>query len=269
MSGIPTITLVDILDILLVAAIIYLLLLLIRGTRGIYMLVGLLICGVVLWLANLFELRALGSILGQLFSSLILVIVVIFQHDIRRVLTKVGRSPFFKRQSLQERETLEELVKTSVSLANKKIGALIAIERGGNLVDHVEQGVPVDSLVNKDLLTSIFLPVSPLHDGAAVIQGARVVQAGCLLPLSMSVNVTKVYGTRHRAAIGLTEETDAVVIVVSEERGVVSLAVEGKIEDNLDAVRLRERLLDMFGPQNRLQWFRTILQNRFAIAKRE
>ena len=247
----PSMTLVDVLDITAVAVMIYLLLRLIRGTRGLYMLTGLFICILILWIARELELRTLGWMLGQLLASLVLVVVVIFQNDIRRFLTKLGRSPFFAPLSVRDSETIEELVRTAVSLANKKIGAILVLERGASVQEHVEQGTVIDARVNKDLLTAIFLPVSPLHDGAVLIQGSRIHQAGCLLPLSMSPDAAKAFGTRHRAAMGLTEETDAVVIVVSEERGIISLARDGVIEEDLDAVQLRDILLALFDTQRR------------------
>jgi diadenylate cyclase len=256
MSSLSAVHFIDVIDILSVATLIYLLLRLIRGTRGLYMLTGLLICVMIFWIARGFELRTVGWIFGQLLSSLVLVVVVIFQNDIRRLLTKLGRSPYFAPASMQQNETIEELVKTSVSLANKKIGAIIAIERGASINEHVEHGILIDAWVNKDLLTAIFLPVSPLHDGAVVIQGSRIVSVGCLLPLSMSPEAAKAFGTRHRAAIGLAEETDAVVIVVSEERGIISLVLDGDIEENFDANRLRQRLLELFTPSKRFLWYK-------------
>jgi diadenylate cyclase len=269
MDSIPILTFVDLVDILVVATLIYLLFRLIRGTRGLYMLMGLLIVSIVFWLAKAFQLQTVGLILGQLFTSLILVIIVIFQHDIRRVLTKVGRSPFFSSApTIQERETLEELIKTSISLANKKIGALIVLERGANVADHIEQGEPIDALVSRELLTSIFLPVSPLHDGAVLIQGSRIAMAGCLLPLSLNVDAAKIYGTRHRAAMGLTEETDAVVIVVSEERGTVSLARDGEIEDSLDAVKLRAVFQEVFNPESRWLKVGKLIQDKIHAASK-
>jgi uncharacterized protein (TIGR00159 family) len=248
MNPLPAATLVDLVDILSVAAIIYLLLRLIRGTRGLYMLTGLLICVLVFWVARGLHMRTLGWILGQLLSSLVLVIVVIFQNDLRRLLTKLGRSPFFASQAAQETEIIEELARIAVSLANKKIGAILVIERAASVSEHVEQGVALDARLGKDLVTSIFLPVSPLHDGAVVVQGSRITVAGCLLPLSMNPELAKIYGTRHRAAIGLSEETDAVVIVTSEERGTIALVIDGEIHDGLDGAELRQELLKIFGP---------------------
>lgn len=264
MSGLLTISSIDLIDILAVATLIYLLLRMIRGTRGLYMLNGLIICILMFWIAKSFHLRTLGWILGQLFASLVLVVVVIFQNDIRRLLTKLGRSPFFLPQAMQENETVEELVKTAVSLANKKIGAIIVIERGASVSEHIEQAMLLDARLDKDLLTAIFLPVSPLHDGAVVVQNNRLMYAGCLLPLSMGADVAKIFGTRHRAAIGLSEETDAVVIVVSEERGVISLVIDGEITENLDAVALRERLLELFGPPQRFNFFRRLWKKEAA-----
>lgn len=241
---------IDFLDILAVAFIVYWILRLIRGTRAVYMLLGLAVAIAVYWVSTYGELYTLNWLLSNFFGSLLLIVVVVFQNDIRRALTQMGRTPLFSvMASPQDLRVIEELVKTSVSLANKKIGALIVIERDANVMDYLDKGVSIDGVVSKELLTSIFLPVSPIHDGAAVIQKGRVTAAGCFLPLTMNPRFGVEVGTRHRAAIGITEETDAAVIVVSEERGWISLAVEGRITKGMDGKALRNLLIQYVQPQ--------------------
>ncbi len=239
----------DVLDILMVACLIYWILRLIRGTRAVYMLVGLAMAVAIYRISQALQLNTLSWILSNFFGSLLLVIVVVFQNDIRRVLTQVGRTRLFSGFGFsQESELVEELVRTSVSLANKKIGALIVLERNADVSDYVEIGVKLDGVLSKEIMTSIFLPTSPIHDGAILIQKGRITAAGCFLPLTLNPQVGTEYGTRHRAAIGLTEETDAVVIVISEEKGWVSLVSEGRVTRGLDAPGLRKMLLEYFNP---------------------
>lgn len=245
--------LVDMLDILLVAFLIYWLLRLIRGTRAVYMLFGLLVAGLIYWVSSWGELYTVHRIFESFFGSVLLIAVVVFQNDIRRALTQIGRSPIFSvMASPQESQVVEELVKASISLANKKIGALIVIERDANVLDYVDLGVQLDAVVSKELLTSIFHPVSPMHDGAVVLQKGRITAAGCFMPLTMNPRFGVEVGTRHRAAIGLTEETDAAVIVVSEEKGWISLASEGRITRGVDGAALRKILLGYLKPQKSL-----------------
>jgi uncharacterized protein (TIGR00159 family) len=242
--------LVDSIDIIVVAFFIYWVLRFIRGTRAVNMLIGLAMAVTFFWLSSWGELYTLNWIFSNLFSSLLLVVVVVFQNDIRRALTQLGRTPLFSAFGLrQDAKIVEELVKASVSLANKKIGALIVIERDANVLEYLDVGVMMDSLISKELLTSIFLPVSPIHDGAVVIQKGRITAAGCFLPLTMNPRFGVEVGTRHRAAIGITEETDAAVIVVSEEKGWISLATEGRITRGVDGTALRKILLGYFQPQ--------------------
>jgi diadenylate cyclase len=239
----------DFIDIGVVSLLIYWVLRLIRGTRAVYMLLGLAIFVSIYWLSDVAQLDTLHWILSKLFGSLLLVVVVVFQNDIRRMLTQIGRTPFFSAfGSSQEGEMIEELVKTAVSLANKKIGALIVLERNADLSDYVEVGTKLDAVPSKEILTSIFLPSSPIHDGAVLIQKGRITAAGCFLPLTLNPQVDSDYGTRHRAAIGLSEETDAIVIVVSEERGWISVVVEGRVMKGLDGLALRKLLLGHFRP---------------------
>jgi uncharacterized protein (TIGR00159 family) len=233
----------DVIDILIVAYVIYRIILLVRGTRAAQMLVGLAAIIAAFIVSQRLELTTLYWILDNFLSSIVLIIIVIFQHDIRRALSQFGRNPFFgTRLSSSEVRMVEEVVKASVSLAAKRIGALIVIGRKVGLNDYLESGIRLDAQVVKELIISIFLPYSPIHDGAVVIQEGRITAAGCFLPLTVNPNVSKELGTRHRAAIGMSEETDALVIVISEELGRISLAIEGAMIANLDGPLLREKL---------------------------
>ena len=232
----------DVLDILIVSFIIYRIILLIKGTRAVPMLKGFAIVFLFYILAEWVELAILHWILTNVLGSLILIIIVIFQHDIRRALAHVGTVPFFSSaETVDEEVVLDELMKAALALANKKIGALMVLEREIGLKDYVDIGTRLDAAVNKEMLQSIFLPNSPLHDGAVIIREGRLIAAGALLPLTANP-VEKALGTRHRAAIGLTEETDAVVVVVSEERGRISLVEGGRIFKDMESDSLRKTL---------------------------
>jgi uncharacterized protein (TIGR00159 family) len=240
----------DLLDIGIVAFIIYRIILLIKGTRAVQMLLGLAVILMVYVASRVGDLHTLNWFLSNFLSSIILVIVVIFQHDIRRALMHVGRNPFFAGLTyLEETEVIEELVKASVAMANRRIGALLVIERETGLKDILNVGTPIDAKVTSEIITSIFLPGSPIHDGALIIQQGRLKQAGCLLPLSESPDISRSLGTRHRAAIGLTELVDAVVIVVSEETGKISVVINGGITRDLDATGLKKVLKRLLEPR--------------------
>lgn len=238
----------DLVDILLVAFIIYRIILLIKGTRAVQMLLGLAVVFLVYLASRVFGLYTLHWLLDSFLSSIILVIIVIFQSDIRRALIHFGKNPFFTDDSYRdEDEVLDEIVKACTSMAKKQVGALIVLERETGLNDFLEVGVELDAKVSSDLIVSIFLPYSPIHDGAVVIRKGRIARAGCFLPLTQNPDISKQLGTRHRAAIGLTELVDAAVIVISEETGRIAVAVGGKMTRELDAAALRrvlKRLLD-------------------------
>ncbi len=244
------IRLLDILDITIVAFIIYRIILLIRGTRAVQMLLGLVVIFVVYFASRAGDLYTLNWFLSNFLSSIILVIVVIFQHDIRRALMHVGRNPFFGGMSMDEESiAIDELVKACGILGGRKIGALIVIERESGINDVLESGTVIDARVSCELIRSIFMPSSPIHDGALVVQQGRLSKAGCFLPLSRGVDLTKDLGTRHRAAIGLTELADAVAIVVSEETGNISVAVNGGMTRNLDTTSLKKVLGRLLEPR--------------------
>jgi uncharacterized protein (TIGR00159 family) len=229
-------------DIVVVAVGVYWLLKLIRGTRAVQVLAGLLALIAMSVLSQLFQLTTLIWIFDHFLASAVLIVIVLFQADIRRMLARVGRrvSPSAARR--QETQILEEVSRAAQALAQKRVGALIVLERDTQLDDQVEGGVALDAAVSRDLLVALFLPYSPLHDGAALIQGGRISRAGCILPLSERQDLPEGLGTRHRAAVGLAEETDAVVVVVSEETSDVSVVCSGELSRKLDPDRLRATL---------------------------
>jgi diadenylate cyclase len=234
----------DTVDIVLVALGIYWLMMLMRGTRAVQILVGLIVLVVANVASDLLNLLTMRLILEKLSGPAVIIIVVLFQHDIRRALARVGRGFFRSVSDQQESQMLEEVVRAAQGLAQRRVGALIVLERETGLEDQIEAGTALDSNVSKELLISLFVPYSPLHDGAVVIQRGRISHAGCILPLTLSDDLPEGVGTRHRAAVGITEETDAVVIVVSEETASISVVMGGELASGLDAARLREVLRD-------------------------
>lgn len=223
-----------VLDVLVVYFLIYKTLLMVRGTRAEPMLKGLGIIVAIYVLSRFLRLFTVNWILGNFLGSVILVVVVLFQDDLRRALIKVGLIPAFGGDVSHVLElSINEISKAAIELASRRIGALIVIRRDVGLEDYTEAAVRVDGVVSHQLLVSIFLPTSPLHDGAVVVEGNRIAVAGAVLPLTFNPSISSSYGTRHRAAIGLSERTDAVVIVVSEEKGTVCLAREGRLSKEL------------------------------------
>jgi len=235
----------DTIDIALVFFAVYWLLLLIKGTRAVQILAGLMALIAVRLISELFQLMTLTWILDVFFSWGWVIIIVVFQADIRRALARVGRGFFPQLSELQESHILEEIVRASQTLAQKRVGALIVLERENSLEDLIEAGTPIDAAVSKELLTSLFLPYSPLHDGAVVIREGRISHAGSILPLTLRTDLPEGVGTRHRAAVGITEEADAVVVVVSEETATISVVMAGEMTRDLDAPRLRVVLRDL------------------------
>ena len=241
----------DTVDIVAVTLGIYWLLLLIRGTRAGQILVGLLVLFTANFASETFGLVTLRSILATFMQSAIIIIVILFQHDLRRALARVGRGFFPNVSAQQESQMLEEVVRAAQTLAQKRLGALIVLERETSLEDQIEGGQAVDAAVTKELLVSLFVPYAPLHDGAVLIQRGRVALAGAILPLTLKTDLPEGVGTRHRAAVGITEETDAVVVVVSEETKAISLVMGGEMVRELDAPRLRELLREILGGERR------------------
>lgn len=230
-------------DIAIVAYLIYWVLLLIRGTRAAPMLGGLTAVFALYFIARLLGFVTLAWILGSFLGSVIIILVVLFQDEIRRGLTKVGAQRMFKRggASIYDK-TIEDITLVCSRFARDKVGALIVIQREVGLEDFVEESVILDALVNRKLLYALFMKDSPLHDGAVLIEEARIKAAGCVLPLSFTPDLDPNLGTRHRAALGISEQSDALAIVVSEETGAISIARDGRLVRNLDAAMLRDAL---------------------------
>lgn len=238
------------LDIAIVSAIIFLLLGVAQGTRSALIIRGLIIVAFAMWvLSRAFELTAVGFLLRTLLPALILAIPIVFQPELRRVLEQIGhtggwlRTPFPSGDDADARATVNEIARAAAQLSRSRTGALIVIERETGLQDYIERGVPLDAKVTANLLVSIFHPKSPLHDGAVIIRGDRVMAATIVLPLTENLGHDNRLGTRHRAAIGITEESDAIAVVVSEETGRISVAYSsGRLIENLDQERLRRAL---------------------------
>jgi len=233
----------DLADVLLVAVVIYNLLLLIRGTRAVQILIGILLVGSSYYLARMAQLNTLQTILEKFLIVLPFAILVLFQHEIRRALANFGRNPFWRRSGGDdEAASFQDVVLATTTLAARRVGALVVFERLEGLRDFVENGVRLNADVSFDLLISIFTPGTPLHDGAVIIREGRLAAAACFLPLTQNAELSKEFGTRHRAALGISEETDALAVVVSEETGVISVAYDGQMTTDLDAKTLRNTL---------------------------
>ncbi len=239
----------DVLDIAILWFVLYQALLLVRGTRGFQTLLGLSAALVLFVAAQQLDLFALHWMLENLFDTFVLAVLILFQGDIRRGLAGAGGRLFRGFSQAGDQTAFEEVIRASFLMASRRIGAIIAVEREAALQDYADTGNRLNARLTSELLLAIFHPTSPLHDGAVVIRQGVVVAAKVFLPLSMSKDVSRFLGTRHRAAIGLTEETDAIVIVVSEERGTVAVAVAGEVRPANDAGELRQRLLEAFEPR--------------------
>lgn len=233
----------DVIDIVLVALVIYNVLVLIRGTRAMQMMIGLLILVGARFVAQALDLFALESLSREIIFYLPFAIIVLFQHEIRRALASFGRNPLvaFLSPRVDARDH-EAIVRATEELARRKVGALIVLERTQQLRMYTESGRKIDALVSWELLVSLFTHDTPLHDGAAVIESGRIIAAGVFLPLSSNADISKQHGTRHRAALGLSEETDAFVVVVSEENGTIGVALDGVLYENLEPSTLMEML---------------------------
>ena len=229
----------EILDILIITFFIYHVLLLIKGTRGWQITLGVSAIFLFYYLTSYLDLRTVEWLFANFFTYFILALIVIFQQEIRRGLAAIGRGRFVRRLfSQKENPGFEEIVLAATTLSERRIGGLIVIERGIGLRNYIETGIQLDALVSYDLLVTIFNPKSPLHDGAIVIQGNRIAAAACFLPLTTSPYLSKETGSRHRAGIGISEESDALVVIVSEESGRISAVTRGQITHNLDGPRL-------------------------------
>ncbi len=236
----------DVVDILLVTYVFYKLTMLIRGTKAIQLLKGISVVIAVWFLSSAFQLQTLKWLVEQVINFGFLAIIIIFQPELRRALEQLGRGRFFTRYaSIEEdeyNELVEALVKASTYMGKRRIGALVSIERETGMNEYVETGVPIQAKITSELLINIFIPNSPLHDGAVIVNKNNILAAACYLPLSESRFIPKELGTRHRAAIGVSEVTDSLTLVVSEETGQISLAKNGEIHRDLDEDKLKELL---------------------------
>ncbi|MFZ3132119.1 MAG: diadenylate cyclase CdaA [Desulfosporosinus sp.] len=235
-------------DIVVVAVVFYQFYMLIKRTRAVQLVKGVMVLLVVSLLAKYFELGAISWLLKKLLEMFVIAIPVVFQPELRKALEQLGRGSFFTRHPVlsgvnNQAHVAEELVRCTQVLSKNRIGALIVLERKTGVQDFVETGIKIDGVVSSEFLVNIFIPNTPLHDGAVIVRGDRVAAAGCFLPLSENPNIQKELGTRHRAAIGLTEITDALVIVVSEETGAISVGIDGALTRFMDEKMLRELLL--------------------------
>jgi len=235
-------------DIIVVAVVFYQFYMLIKRTRAVQLVKGVMVLLVVSLLANYFNLITISWLLNKMWQMFVIAIPVVFQPELRKALEQLGRGSFFTSHPLLPgvdnlEQVVEELVRCSQVLSKNRIGALIVLERKTGVQDFVETGIKIDGVVSSEFMVNIFIPNTPLHDGAVIIRGDRVAAAGCFLPLSVNPNIQKDLGTRHRAAIGLTEITDALCIVVSEETGAISVGIDGALTRFMDEKMLRELLL--------------------------
>ncbi len=225
----------------------YMILVFVKETRAFQVLKGLIILLIIIVITTTFLSQRLGLytlnwIIEKFFALLVLAFLIIFHPELRQGLARIGEQGLLNAFVIEE-HTIDEMVSSAFLLSKKKIGAILAIERASSLKTYTDTGIGLDSKVSQELLTTIFMPNTPLHDGAVIIRGERVISAGCLLPLSDNLRISRSLGTRHRAAIGLTEQTDAVVVVISEETGAVSIAINGRLTRDLDKEGL-ERVLN-------------------------
>jgi diadenylate cyclase len=238
----------DLVDIGIITFLVYRSLQIVRGSRAMQMIIGLAVILVAYVSSRALGLFTLNWILDNFLGSIILVIIVIFQSDIRRALTQVGTAPLFgaaERLVQSQENIIDEVVQAAAVLSQRHVGALIVFQREVGLNEYMEIGTRLDARVSRELIESVFSPHSPIHDGALVIHKGRVTAVRCLLPLSTNPHLRKTWGTRHRAALGVTEETDAVAIVISEQEGTVALVVGGNVTENVDSARLRAALQNL------------------------
>lgn len=248
MDSFTTEIIIDVLDMLIVSYLLYRLFSLMRGTRAVHMFFGLIVLFILSVIAQWINLIALNWLIASLRTVWVIAFVIIFQPELRRALAMMGQNPILSRfVSVREAGVVPEIIKAVSSMAEKKIGALIVLEKDMGLKNYAETGTKLDAKVTSELLGTIFTPPSPLHDGAVIIQNDRVVAAGCILPLTHDTRLTSALGTRHRAALGLSEETDAIAVIVSEETGTIGYAEGGKLHRKIDLNTLRGDLLKSFG----------------------
>lgn len=242
--------LTSIIDVLIVAFVIYWLMLLIKGTRAVQLIKGLVVLLVATALSSLLNLYTMSWLLKQAMTALVVALPVVFQPELRRALEKLGSGRFLTRTSfaageVNQTRVIAEITRSVAVLSKNRIGALVVLERETGLEEHIDTGVKIDGIVSAEFLVNIFIPKTPLHDGAVIIRGERVAAAACFLPLSENPYLASELGARHRAGIGITENSDAVAVIVSEETGAVSVAVEGTIDRYLDEAGLQNRLNEL------------------------
>ncbi|MDD4334728.1 MAG: diadenylate cyclase CdaA, partial [Desulfotomaculaceae bacterium] len=239
----------SVIDILIVAYLMYRLMLLLRGTRAVQLLKGLAVLLVITAFASLFNLYTINWLLGKLMTALVVALPIVFQPELRRALEKLGRGKFLNHTTFSgdvgQAKIIAEITRSATVLSKNRMGGLIIIERETGLEEHIDTGVKIDGLFTAEFLVNIFVPRTPLHDGAVIIRGDRVTAAACFLPLSENPHLPTDLGTRHRAGIGITEHSDAVAVIVSEETGIISLAVEGELYRRLDESDLSKRLSEL------------------------
>lgn len=243
----PAISFINIIDMLVVAILIYKLFQWIKGTRAIQLIKGLVVLLVAATVSDWLHLYTINWMLENIKTMVVVAIPVVFQPELRRTLERLGRGKFFGRPLMHlgeedEIRIIGEITRSAVAMSKNKTGALIVIERETGINDYIETGIRMDCLISAELITNVFIPNSPLHDGAVIIRGDRVAAAGCFLPLTENPNLSKELGTRHRAAMGVSELSDAIALIVSEETGIISIAHEGKLIRHLDEKTLREFL---------------------------
>jgi uncharacterized protein (TIGR00159 family) len=235
----------DVADILLVAFIVYQLLQFIRGTHAVQMALGACVLVILYWASKWGDLETLNWLLRTFLPYVVFGVIVVFQAEIRKVLAHLGKTPFPGTFAVRKQEeALDEMVLAATTLSSQRIGAIVVIEREMGLRSYIETGIALDALVTYDLLISIFNPGTPLHDGAVILQGNRIAAAACFLPLTVNPSLSRTLGSRHRAAIGITEDTDALAVVVSEETGIISIVSGGQIRRDLDGSSLKQALLE-------------------------
>ena len=245
---VPMEFIVDAIDILIVSLLLYRLFSLMRGTRAVHMFFGLIVLFVLSVVAQWAHLIAVNWLISSLRTVWVIAFVIIFQPELRRALSMLGQNRLLSRfVRMRQSGVIPEIVRSVQDLSERKIGALIVLEKDMGLKNYAETGTPIDARVTADLIGTLFTPASPLHDGAVIVQNDRVVAAGCTLPLSQDQRLAPALGMRHRAALGLSEESDALVIVVSEETGSIAYANDGKLYRKVDLTQLRSELLHSFG----------------------
>lgn len=245
----------DLLDIALIAFVVYNAIKLIRETRAFQLVKGLLLLGVAYLIITQLDMQASSYIFRFLFQNLFIILIILFQQEIRQVIEKVGNSKFTSLSLILKgnrvdkekvvNDSINEISKAVQRMSESKTGSLIVMERQTLLGDVIKSGKPVDAFVTHELIGNIFFPKSPLHDGAAIIRNGRLISAGCVLPLTKNTDVSSDLGTRHRAALGMSEQSDAAIVVTSEETGIISLAYRGSLERNLTDSELREKLINL------------------------